>query len=187
MNLSLLFRTSFSSNPISPCFVDFLPIFLQAHLMSKDKVWAGTLCSAPNTSSIARITSSYTGSTSAFSTTEQCTCLPQTHCHGDSSSPCSQFLKNHNLVVPSCQTYSNNWSQDQNNLDLQSSYYQESLMKVPIQNNQSLKSDLFELLQKAAELDSSLKWRLNYISFEGNQCNKVSSFIFCIPLSFVIS
>nr|XP_023877406.1 myb family transcription factor PHL5-like [Quercus suber] len=51
--------------------------------------------------------------------------------------------------------------------------YLESLMKVPIQNNQSLKSDLFELLQKSAELDSSLKWRPNYISFEGNQCNKV--------------
>nr|POE49981.1 g-type lectin s-receptor-like serine/threonine-protein kinase rlk1 [Quercus suber] len=46
-------------------------------------------------------------------------------------------------------------------------------MKVPIQNNQSLKSDVFELLQKSAELDSSLKWRPNCISFEGNQCNKV--------------
>uniref|UniRef100_A0A7N2R266 Uncharacterized protein n=1 Tax=Quercus lobata TaxID=97700 RepID=A0A7N2R266_QUELO len=106
-------------------------------------------------------------------TTEQCMCLPQTHSHSDSSSPCSQFLKNHNLVVPSCQPYSNNWSQDPDNLDLQSSDYLESLMKIPIQNNQSLKSDLFELLQKPAELDSSLKWRPNNISFEGNQCNKV--------------
>ena len=139
------------------------------------------------TASIASITSSYTGSTSAFSTTEQCMCLPQTHSHGGSSSPCSQFMKNHNLVVPSCQPYSNNWSQDQDNLNLQSSDYLESLMKVPIQNNQSLKSDLFELLKKSAELDSSLKWRPNYISFAGNQCNKVSSFTFCIPLSFVFS
>lgn len=110
-------------------------------------------------------------------------CLPQTHGHGNSSSPCSQFLKNHNLVVPSCQSYSNNWSQDQDNLDLQSSDYLESLMKFPIQNNQSLKSDLFELLWKSAKQDNSLKWRPNYISFEGNQYNKVSSFIFCIPLS----
>ncbi|XP_030967190.1 G-type lectin S-receptor-like serine/threonine-protein kinase LECRK1 [Quercus lobata] len=46
-------------------------------------------------------------------------------------------------------------------------------MKVPIQTNQSPRSDLFELQQKSAELDSSLKWRPNYISFEGNQCNKV--------------
>lgn len=129
----------------------------------------------------------YTGSTSAFSTIEQCMCLPQTHSHGNSSSPCSQFLKNHNLVVPSCQSYSNNWSQDQDNLDLQSSDYLESLMKFPIQNNQSLKSDLFELLWKSAKQDNSLKWRPNYISFEGNQYNKVSSFIFCIPLSFVFS
>ena len=137
--------------------------------------------------SIASITSCYTGSTSAFSTTEQCMCLPQTHSHSDSSSPCSQFMKNHNLVVPSSQPYSNNWSQDQDNLNLQSSDYLESLMKVPIQNNRNLKSDLFEFLQKSAELDSSLKWRPNCISFEGNQCNKVSSFIFCIPLSFVFS
>nr|POF00016.1 hypothetical protein CFP56_41847 [Quercus suber] len=122
---------------------------------------------------LVRITSSYTGSTSAFSTTEQCTCLPQTHSHSDSSSPCSQFLKNHNLVVQSSQPYSNNWSQDQDNLNLQSSDYLESFMKVPIQNNQTLKSDLFELPQKSAKLDSSLKWRPNCISFEGNQCNKV--------------
>nr|POE49980.1 isoform 2 of myb family transcription factor phl5 [Quercus suber] len=58
-------------------------------------------------------------------------------------------------------------------LNLRTANYLESLMKVPIQNNQSLKSDLFELLQKSAKLDSSLKWRPNCISFEGNQCNKV--------------
>ena len=32
----------------SICFVDFLPIFQQAHLMSQDKVWAGPWRNAPN-------------------------------------------------------------------------------------------------------------------------------------------
>lgn len=119
-------------------------------------------------------------------------CLPQTHGHGNSSSPCSQFLKNHNLVVPSCQSYSNNWSQDQDNLDLQSSDYLESLMKFPIQNNQSLKSDLFELLWKSAKQDNSLKWRPNYISFWGKPVQQsefihlLHTFVFCIQLRITV-
>jgi hypothetical protein len=136
--------------------------------------------------SITNITSSHTGSTSAFNTSEQCMCLPQTRSHSNSLSSSSQFLKNHNLVIPSCQPYSNIESQDQDSLDLQSTDYMESLVKVPLQNNQNLRSELFELLQNSDELDSSLKWRPTYISFEGFQCNKVSSFIFCIPCLFSI-
>ena len=113
-------------------------------------------------------------------------CLPQTRSHSNSLSSSSQFLKNHNLVIPSCQPYSNIESQDQDSLDLQSTDYMESLLKVPLQNNQNLRSELFELLQNSDELDSSLKWRPTYISFEGNQCNKVSSFIVCIPCLFSI-
>lgn len=123
--------------------------------------------------SITSITSSYVGSTSSFSTTEQCMSLPRAGCHGHSLSACSQ----------------------PNSLDLQAGNNLEPLMKLSFENNQNLRSsaklfqnlysDLpgnnrFELLQKSGELDNTMQSRPTYISFEGNQCNEVSSFIFLL-------
>jgi hypothetical protein len=123
--------------------------------------------------SITSITSGYVGSTSSFSTTEQCMSLPRAGCHGHSLSSCSQL----------------------NSLDLQAGNNLEPLMKLSFENNQNLRSSaklfqnlysdlpgshLFELLQKSAELDNTMQWRPTYVSFEGNQRNEVSSFIFLL-------
>lgn len=120
--------------------------------------------------SITSITSSYAGSTSSFSTTEQCMSLPRAGCHGHTLSACSQL----------------------NSLDLQAGNNLEPRMKHSFEYNQNLRSStklfqnlysdlpgshLFELLQKSGELDNTMQWRPTYISFEGNQLNEVSSFI----------
>lgn len=136
--------------------------------------------------SITSITSAYVGSTSAFNTTEQCLCLARTGCHGDSSSSYSQDRMDHNLVIPLCQ---------RNSLDLQATNSLEPEIKVSFDNNQNLgfcskffqdlyrgvpASNLFEPLQRSAEIDETAKCRPAYINFEGNECNKVSSFVFLV-------